>query len=453
MNVKRLSSSHILIVSFLLVIFIGSILLLLPAATNGERLSFIDSLFMSTSATCVTGLTVIDVGKRFTIFGQAVIMFLMQIGGLGIMTFSTIFFTIMGKSISLKEKKILQDSFVYQSRNREIFSVIKYVFALTLFIEFVGAVILFMKWRTTFTIGKAAYYAIFHSISAFCNAGFTLFPDSLVHYRSDITINIVFSILIILGGIGFISIMELWYFLLNRHSKGGRRRLSLHTKLVLTVTSALLFSGTIIFYVLENNNVLKGMGIFKAFIVSFFQSTTMRTAGFNSVDFGNVSNAILFITILFMIIGASPGSTGGGIKTTTFALLFSLIKARFSGREEVSIFKRSIKSEDISRSIAITFGALIVIITITIFLMISELKGIPHSHSRGAFLEMLFEVVSAYGTVGLSTGVTSKLTLIGKFLITITIFIGRLGPLTLAIAIRKKAKGAFKYCEEDVMAG
>lgn len=449
----RLRPSHIAIISFAVLIAIGTLLFSLPISSKKGYLSFTDSLFMATSAVCVTGLTVVDTGKDLTTFGQSVLLMLVQLGGLGIMTFSTIFIYMLRGHISTHDRLILQGSFSYTGR--DIYSLLKHIFFFTILIEGIGAVALSIRWYGEYSLSTALYLSLFHSITAFCNAGFSPFSNSLIKYQGDITINFIFISLIIAGGLGFFSLHEIKNLLYNG-SKGSlnKRQLSLHTKMALIVTAILLLIGSIMFFALEKNNSLKGLGFGEQLLCSLFQSVTARTAGFNTVNFASLTNATLFITIMFMFIGASPGSTGGGIKTTTLGVLFAIIKSRFYAREDVSILNRTIPLEVASRSIAIASISFVIVALFTILLTITEVYNIPHQESRGSFIEIMFEVVSAFGTVGLSAGMTERLTEIGKILICMVMFIGRLGPLTIAMAVsREEAKGRFKYSEENLMVG
>ncbi|MBI3814634.1 MAG: hypothetical protein HY279_09250 [Nitrospinae bacterium] len=451
MNFYKLRPSHIVIISFASFIVIGAILIFLPVSSTKGHLSFIDSLFMATSAVCVTGLTVVDVGKDLSSFGQGVLLMLVQLGGLGIMTFSTIFIYILKGQISTQDRLILQGSFSYTGR--DIYSLLKHIFFFTILIEGIGAAALFLRFCFEYNIGTALYISIFHSVAAFCNAGFSLFPDSLMRYQRDISVNLIIIFLIISGGLGFFTLQEIKSLTFKRNGK-LKRQVSLHSKMALVVTAILLIGGAIIFFALEKNNCLKDMGVGEQIICSLFQSVTARTAGFNTVDFASLTNATLFIIIMLMFIGASPGSTGGGIKTTTAGVIFAIIKSRFHAREDVSIFNRTIPLEVASRSIAIAAISFAIVTLFTILLSMTEFYNIPHQESRGAFIEIMFEVVSAFGTVGLSTGLTNTLTEIGKILICIVMFIGRLGPLTIAMAVsREEAKGRFHYSEESLMVG
>lgn len=448
----RLHNSHLLIIIFATFITLGGILLSLPISAKGTAVPFLDALFMSTSAMCVTGLAVIDISAKLTTFGQLVILALIQLGGLGIMTFSTVFLLMLGKNISFRERSVMQDMFSFSGN--EIESVVKYIFFFTLLIEGIGAVALTARWWGDFPPATAIYYGIFHSISAFCNAGLSLFSDSLVSFRGDWVINITFMLLIIFGGLGFIILREVKVALIPKIMRKRGPSLSLHSKMAVVVTLVILVAGTLMFLVLEGNNTLAGLPLETRILASMFQSVTPRTAGFNTLNFADMANATLLGTIILMFIGASPGSTGGGVKTTTFGVLIGLVMARSQAREDVSMFKRTISEETVSRAIAIVFASFTLVVVVTFMLMITEGNTIQTMVGRGLFIEGLFEVVSAFGTVGLSMGITTALSTMGKVLIIMVMFIGRLGPLTIAVAISKKeAKGDFRYAEENIMVG
>lgn len=442
-----LTTPRALAISFAGLITVGTILLMLPLATHGESLSLVDALFTATSATCVTGLIVVDTGAKFTLFGQLVILGLIQLGGLGIMTYSTFFLYLLGSRLTLSSLDILQESYS-QMPIDNLRGLLKTIFLATISIEMVGALFLTLRFLSDMPLQKSIYFGIFHSISAFCNAGFALFPDSFISYKGDLVINLSLFLLIIMGGLGFIVIFELWH---QRSFKW--EKISLHSRLVLTVTTLLILGGSLLFFLLEYQNTIKHLPWGSKILVSFFQSITPRTAGFNTIDISLLSNPTLFVLIILMIIGASPGSCGGGIKTTTFAIIVSFITSRFRNRENVNLFFRGVPSHIVSKAISILFFTLVLIILGTTLLLISELAEVSHQESRGMFLDLLFEVTSAFGTVGLSTGSTANLTPLGRVIIVLLMFVGRLGPLTIALAIGKKDKIHYKYAEENVLVG
>lgn len=444
--------SRILMLSFLGMIGVGASLLLLPQATVSGSISFIDALFTATSATCVTGLIVLDTGSAFTTFGQAVILFLIQIGGLGIMTLSTFFVYLVAGRISTTERDVIADT-LSQYSAADLARLLKMILLFTFVIEAIGGLLLTLRFAHFFPLSRAAYLGFFHAISAFCNAGFALFADSLESYRADWVINLVIMGLIILGGLGFIVIYDLFH---NRRNLGQRyfMKLGFHTRLVLFVSGCLILSGAVVIFSLEYNNTLQALSFDKKILAALFQSVTARTAGFNTLPIASFSSAALFFIIILMFIGASPGSCGGGIKTSTFAVLVASIISRYRLEEEVNIFHRRIPGAIVSRAISVAFFASLIIVIFTMTLLVVQLSGISPQNTRGMFLEFLFEVVSAFGTVGLTTGGTSSLNDAGKILITFLMLIGRLGPITIALAVRGSGSAArFKYMQENVLIG
>lgn len=440
-SLNNLTPSQVLVISYLVVILIGTGLLSLPIATNsGNSMPLINALFTATSATAVTGLIVENTSTFFSTFGQVIIMILIQIGGLGIMTMSTLFAILVGKKFTLNEWLIIQKD-LNHLRFSGIIELVKYISLVTFGIEGIGALILFVRLVQDFPPLKAIYLSIFHAISAFNNAGFDLFGNSLESFTGDITINFVISTLIIIGGIGFAVIAEIY------SSKPKFRRYSLQTKLVLLLTIFLIIIGMIIIFGLEysNSHTLGGSSLGNKFLNSYFLSVTSRTAGFNTVPTGALESSTLFWVIILMFIGASPGSTGGGVKTTTFGAVLVAVYAMITGRRDIEIFKRRLSREIVFKALAIIIISLLIVVVVTMILTVTE---------DMEFLELFFESVSAFGTVGLSTGVTNKLSVVGRLLIILTMFAGRVGPLTLALAIGYKAdKANVRYPEEEIIVG
>lgn len=442
-----LSPERLLLVSFLFTIIVGTFLLKLPFATKAGHIATIDALFTSASAVCVTGLVVVDTGSFFTDYGQIIILCLIQAGGLGIITFSMLFYRLLGMDIPLKGKIAMEETFTYEPV-KNIFNIIKSVFIYTIIIEGTGFLVLFLRWSQSFPVKKALYISIFHSISAFCNAGFSTFTESLTAFRGDWWVNLTLLCLIISGGIGFVVLREI-----HRKIRWGLR-FSLHTKVVLLMTAILITGGTLLFFLTEYENVLTGLLPGEKIITCLFQSVTARTTGFNTVEIGQLNNATLFIFILLMFIGASPGSCGGGIKTTNLAILLSLSYNLLKRRFNAVMFKRTIPQETVVRSISLMIGSIMFLVLMLVIFLIIEEGNVSHLATRGVFLESLFELTSAFGTVGLSTGLTSYLDAAGKALVIITMFIGRLGLLTLTFSLAKmKAEGEFLYGEENVIVG
>ncbi|TDX49082.1 TrkH family potassium uptake protein [Orenia marismortui] len=439
-NIHNLTPAQILSIGYLVVILLGAILLTLPiATTDGQGMNLLDAIFTSTSATAVTGLIVENTSTFFTMFGQIVILCLIQIGGLGIMTMSTLFALLLGKKITLRERLIIQQD-LDQFQLSGVIRIVKYVLGVTFAIEGTGAFILFLRFLKDMPLGKALYFGIFHSVSAFNNAGFDIFGNSLENFTGDITVNLVITTLIILGGIGFAVIAEVY-------SKRTFKNFSLHTKLVLSVTLILIIVGTIVSFVLEYSNpaTIGNLPLGKKAIASYFLAITPRTAGFNTVPTGALNSSTIFFTIILMFIGASPGSTGGGVKTTTFGALGAVLYAKATGREDIEIYKRRLGKDIIYNALSIVLIALLLVVTVTMVLTITE---------DAEFLDLFFEAVSAFGTVGLSTGVTGGLSVVGRILIILTMFAGRVGPLTIAVAIgERKNKANIRYPKEKILVG
>lgn len=444
---RHLTPTRIFVFSFAAFILAGAFALCLPFSASGKSLRFVDALFTSASAVCVTGLATVDIGSTLSLAGQITTLMLFQVGGLGIITFSILLFALMGRGVSFKGREITQTTFLHSPR-KDLYLIIKRVLRYTLIIEGIGALLLLLQFIQDFSIIRAVYLAIFHAVSAFNNAGFSLFPDNLMRYQSNILINVTIMLLIILGGIGFIVQQEV-----VAKFRGTQKRLSLHTKIVLIVTAALIVLGAVCFYFMEMHNVLRGATIKTALLSSFFQSVTARTAGFNTVDIGILTNSTILLIIFLMFIGASPGSTGGGVKTTSFAILLLLVVNRMKGNENVNIANRTIPPELVDRTISIIFASAIIIGVITaVLLLASGTAGAPLS-SRYLFIEYIFETFSAFGTVGLSMGVTPKLNDIQKYTVIFMMFIGRVGPLTLAFAWYSHRRKGITYAEESVMVG
>jgi trk system potassium uptake protein TrkH len=443
--------SRLLIFSFLAIILVGSLCLMFPQAVHGDSLSFIDALFTSTSATCVTGLIVVDTGSKFTMLGQIIIAILVQLGGLGIMTFSTFFAFIFIGRFSLSGREVIQETLT-QSPIKNIAGLLKTIFLFTIIIELIGATLLTLCFWLQYPLTKSLYYGIFHSVSAFCNAGFALFRNSFMDYQGDWKINFIIVILIVLGGIGFVVLNELKRFFFQKRQK-TETSFSFHSKIVLITTAVLIFGGMLIIFLFEYKNVLHQKPLGTKFLASLFQSITSRTAGFNTVDISLLTNSSLFFIIILMFIGASPGSCGGGVKTTTAGVIFAMLRARFQNREDVNILNRRIPEDIVSKAISVTFFSIFIILLSTILITTVEMHDLSHQESRGLFLETLFEVVSAFGTVGLSTGLTPDLTVFGKFVLIVTMFVGRVGPLTIALAIGSRQISNFKFAQEKLLIG
>ena len=445
---RHFSPTRIFVLSFAGVIITGAILLWFPFSATKGNLRFVDALFTSTSGVCVTGLVVVDVGKDLSTLGQVITIFLFQIGGLGIITFSTVFFVLMGRGISFKGRDIVQSTFLHTPR-RDFIVIAKAVLVFTFIIESLGTLLLFIRFSNDFPIGTALYHAVYNAISAFNNCGYSLFSDNLMGYQGDPIVNLTIMGLIVLGGIGFIVQYEVLSKL-----RGIQKKLSVHSKIVIITTSVLILSGAILFYVFERNHIIKDVPVQNKILASFFQSVTPRTAGFNTVDIGLLTNATILLMIVLMFIGASPGSTGGGVKTTSAALLVMMIWNRLKGNEKVNIFNRTVPMEIMSRTISIIFASAFSVAIITSVLLIFGEGKLPQTESRHFFVEYLFDTVSAFGTVGLSMGITPKLNDLQKYALILMMFVGRVGPLTLAFSLSRSTGGkGLTYAEEGVMVG
>ncbi|RTE08806.1 TrkH family potassium uptake protein [Paenibacillus whitsoniae] len=445
-SIWQLTPPQILVIGFGLIILIGSCLLSLPlASAAGESIGFLDAFFTSVSATCVTGLVVVDTGSAFTVFGQVVIAVLIQIGGLGFMTMATIFAFAIRKKITLRERLLLQEAF-NQGSMEGIVRLIRKVILYSLTIEAIGALFFTVRWSFDLGFPKALYFGIWHAVSMFNNAGFDLFGTvdapfvSFTGYVNDVVVNVVAVALITLGGIGFIVISDLIDY-------RDKRKLSLHTKVVLSMSAVLLVVGTLVIFIFEftNTHTLGSMNFGGKVLSAFFQSAATRTAGPNTVDIGSLRQATQFVMIVLMFIGASPGSTAGGIKTTTFAILLSAVVTMIRGKEDIVIFRYRLAQDRILKAITLSMLALFLVIAVTMILTATE---------DAQFLKILFEVTSAFGTVGLSTGITPDLSIVGKVMICLTMFAGRLGMITLAYALQpKRDKELFRYPEGKITIG
>jgi len=434
------------LLGFAVAILTGAVLLWLPVSTKGSPFPFIDALFTSTSAVCVTGLIVVDTGTKFTHFGQIVILALIQMGGLGIMTFTVFFMILLGKRISFKGRMAIHDSFSH-SPFKNFSGMLKAIFLLTFSVEALGALGLTLEFARDFPLKRSIYLAVFHSVSAFCNAGFSLFPNSLVRYQNNAGVNLIFMALIVLGGLGFLVLVDL-YALFDR-----RRRLSLHSRIVLTTTALLILGGALFIFIAEYSNQLASLPLKGKVLAAFFQSVTPRTAGFNTLDYSRLTHATLFFTLFLMFVGASPGSCGGGIKTSTFGVLIMLIWRRIHGHRRVSVFQRTLPSEVTDRVIVISFLAFVTVFVATLIIMMIEVWAVPFGKARLGLINGLFEVVSAFGTVGLSTGITSALTSYSKVVLIAVMYLGRVGPATVAFSMRPQEEEHFQYAEEHTMVG
>lgn len=451
---RRLKPPQVVMLSFIIAILIGTAVLSLPqSSSDGASIGIVDAFFTATSATCVTGLIVKNTGIDFSRFGQLVILFLIQIGGLGIMTLSTFFAILLGRKLTLRENVVIKSALDHHGV-QGLKMLILYILGITLGIEAIGAFLLYNRFGQI-------YPSIFHSISGFCNAGFSLNPTSFMQYSHDAYVNFIMAALIILGGIGFIVMIDArkvlrWCFrkVFLRSKEDIRHlfsKMSLQTKVAVSVSIALIFLGTAVFFLIENHRMLYGLGFKNQILVSFFQSVTARTAGFKTVPIQNLASPTLFFLIILMFIGASPGSTGGGIKTCTLGVLLAGALSMLKNRNNIQIFKRTIPRPIFRKAVMIAGLAVAWVVVFTMLLAFVESRN---EAMPNYFLRIFFEVTSAFGTVGLSTGITPILSVYGKLLIILTMFVGRIGPLTLALAVAMKEQTIiYKYPEEKVMVG
>ncbi|KGR85374.1 TrkH family potassium uptake protein [Lysinibacillus odysseyi] len=440
---NRLNPSAILVLGFAVIILIGTGVLSLPIATeDGKGLPFLDAFFTATSATCVTGLVVVDTADTFTMFGELSILAMIQIGGLGFMTFTTFLFIMLRKKISLKERLLLKEAF-NASSTAGMVKIAKRIFIFTFVMEFLGGAVLAARFAYEMPVSKAIYYGFFHAISNFNNAGFDLMGGfrSLTEYVGDPIVVLVICTMIVTGGLGFIVINELYEY----HQA---RRLSLHTKVVLSTTAVLLVGGAVLVFLFEYTN-MKTMGTLtlpEKILGAVFHSVTPRTAGANTLPMADLTHGTLLLTIFLMFIGGGSGSTAGGIKVTTFTVLVAAIFRQLQGKEDVVLFKRRIVTETILKVMTLSLSGGFIVIAVTFLLSLTE--------KNYDFIVYLFEATSAFGTVGLSMGLTPELSVIGKVLIIITMFIGRVGIITIVFSIVKKTgRERYQYVKGNVMIG
>lgn len=442
-KLKKLTPSQILLRSFMIIIFIGALLLMLPIAhVQNESISLLTAVFTATSAVSVTGLSLVDVGNTFTIFGQIVILILIQLGGLGILTFSSLVMMLIGRKITYHEKRMLQEDLNHEKIGG-IIRFTKRMIIIVLTIETMGALFLYIPFSKMFGHGlKAVYYAVFHSISAFCNAGFSLFSNSFEGMTGNYILKMTIAVLIIIGGIGFAVINTYLGFF-----KTGRKKISLTSRLAVRITIWLLLLGTvlILFTEYKNPDTLGQLPFLEKIMAAFFQSVTARTAGFNTINMESLRPATIFLFVFLMFVGASPASTGGGIKTTTFGVIFYSVISIIRNKKDIEIGNRRISWHILNRALAILVISLIYIFSVTLIILVIEERDL---------VKTFFEVVSAFGTVGLSMGLTASFTTASKILIIITMLIGRVGPLTFALALGENLKiPEYRYPRENISVG
>jgi trk system potassium uptake protein TrkH len=450
---RRLTPAQLFVASFLLLILLGTLgLKTIPGLYTGAPLGWLDALFTATSASCVTGLVVVNTATYFTPAGQAFLLLLIQLGGLGMITLTTLIILALGRRLSLRNEAISASGAEvapHVSPQRLVRDVVRF----TLLIEAAGALLLYLLWAPRLGALAAVWPAVFHAISAFCNAGFSTFPDSLLGFQRSPGTLLIIGSLITAGGLGFLTMEELH---LLRRARRERRvtRLSLHSRLALAVTAALIVGGAALFALFEWQGVLAGLPLGDRLVNAIFLGITPRTAGFNSVDYAHTSESTNFLTILLMSIGGSPGSTAGGLKTTTVALIGLLAWSRLRGREVVSIWDRSVPEETIQRAVGL-FVVVFALMTAAIFVLTSSEAGAASPAAR-PFLGYMFEVASAFNTVGLSMNLTPDLSVVGRWVGIVQMFVGRVGPLTFAAALARSRRAPgdeFRYAYADVVVG
>ena len=450
----KITSTRTIFLGFLVVILLGSVILSTPIANaDGKWLFYVDSFFTATSAVCVTGLVVVDTANQFSLFGEIVILFLIQIGGLGFMTFATLIFIMVGRKIGLTERLAIKESMASFSLQGMV-KLIKIVALITIVIEGIGAILLSITFIPEYGLGHGIYMSIFHSISAFCNAGFDILGTSANPYQgysifaTNVMACLPLMMLIVIGGLGFAVVGDI----ISKHKWG---KFGIHTRVVLVVSGVLIMVGATFYLISEYNNPLTmgNMNFGQKLLASLFQSITTRTAGFSTISQVDMNDSSKLFTQIMMFIGASPGSTGGGVKTTVFFVVLMALASNLQGKENVVISKRHIPQKRILRATAILFFGLIVVLSSSILLMIAETGKAGMDYSS-----ILFEVGSAFGTVGLTTGITSNLSIFSKIVLCITMFLGRVGPLTVGYAIIEKnlstgVQNNIKYPEAKILLG
>ncbi|AWK52440.1 Trk family potassium uptake protein [Clostridium beijerinckii] len=443
MKKLKINAVQVLAIGFALVILIGGIILSLPiSSANGEYTNFLDSIFTSTSAVCVTGLVTVDTGTHWNIFGKIVIMLLIETGGLGFMSITIFIAILLGKKITLKDRLIMQEA-MNAFNIQGLVKMVQYILGFTLSVQITGAILLATQFIPQFGWKTGIFFSIFHSVSAFCNAGFDLFGDyaSLINYSSNAVVLLTIGGLIIIGGLGFIVSLEI----LNYRKT---RRLSTHSKIVICITLVLLIFGAIFMFFVEYKNpeTLANMNFRDKALNAFFASITPRTAGFNSISTDGMTIAGKLMTIILMFIGGASGSTAGGLKVTTFGVLVFTLISVLKGREDTEAFGRKFSRETVYKAFTLLSIAMMLVITVTIILTITEPDKL--------FINLLYEAVSAFGTVGLTAGVTQSIGTTSKVVLIITMYLGRVGALTVILAVlNKKKKSGIKYPEGKILIG
>jgi len=434
---------------FLAVIAVGTILLMMPfSSAAGTWTSLLVALFTSTSAVCVTGLSVVDPGTYFSFWGQFFVATLVQIGGLGYMTATTFLLLLLGARFGLRDKVAIQQA-LDRTGMHDSAQLIRSIIAVTLIFEISGIFLLLPVFASDYSLDRALWLATFHSINSWNNAGFSLFRDNFIGYQTSVLLNVVVTVLIIFGGIGYGVILEMYVWLRDRlQRKPEQMGFTLNFKVATTTTLVLLIFGTIAFFLVESRNpqTFGNLNLGNQIMLAWFQSVTPRTAGFNTIDIGKMTTAGLFLTIALMFIGASPGGTGGGLKTTTFRVLTSCTKAILQGKEEVLLYERTVPVSLILKAVGVLVGSIATVLLSTVLIAVTD----PEIN----FIQILFEVVSAFATVGLSTGITATVSVTAKIILIVTMYIGRVGILLLMAALLGDPKQTtIRYPEETMIVG
>ncbi|MDO5388172.1 MAG: potassium transporter TrkG [Clostridia bacterium] len=460
---SKLNAAQIIIYGFLFVIFIGTLLLMLPfSSAKGEVTGFIDALFTSTSCVCITGLTVVTTAEHWSLFGQWVILGLIQIGGLGFMCIVTMIFIAIGRKITIRERNVIQEAHNLNIQSGVV-SFAMYIFKVTMAVELIGSAILALKFIPEFGLLGGIYRGIFHGISAFCNAGFDIIgSESISQYSGDLIINAVIMVLIVIGGLGFPVVQDIIVMFKNIKNKKfslkfSLGRLKLQSKIAVTATAVLIITGALFVFLFEFNNTrtMAHMGIGDKILASFFQSVTWRTAGYFTIDQGGLEYSTKILGIVLMFIGGSPAGTAGGAKTVTMSVLLIAIFSLVRGKSEVNAFKRTIGMEIIQKSLSVVMMMLFVTISAVTVLSYTEAGLLMGNGGGFELLDIVYEVSSAIGTVGLTTGITPLLSDGGKLVISLCMYIGRVGPISLAVALsaKKNGSGIIRYPDGNIIVG
>jgi trk system potassium uptake protein TrkH len=454
MSWRHLSAPFLLVASFAGLILICTLgLRFLPGLYTVAGMGMVDSLFTATSAVCVTGLIVVDTATYFTFWGQLWVLLFIQLGGIGLLTLTTAIIGAIGGRVSIRAELCVPGT--KRGDARSMWHLAGQVTRFTLVAEGIGALALFLLWLPRFSIGDALWHAVFHSVSAFCNAGFSTFTDSLEGFQGDVATLAVVSILIILGGVGYLVLRESWTWWRHRPLAGRRARLSTHSFAALVTTAALLFFGTVFYLAFEEDGVLAGMGTAERYANAWFMSVTARTAGFNAVPYGELGPSGGLLTMMLMFVGGSPGSTAGGLKTTTLAVLIALAWSRMHSRRDVAIHGRGVPLATTERTVSLTLLALAVLTLSFFVLTATATSGVSAAEARASFLPLSFEVMSAFCTVGLSMGITPELGADGKLVLVFLMFVGRVGLFSFfsAVLLRRRHVPHYRLASEDLIIG